>query len=91
MQPQKRDLEQRRPVRESRPAGQRQTPPKRAGQLRDAVMESPDDGPGWWRAKLRPLLERVNERRFGAEMLNSVLEEMAHHGGSHVVQYVRRR
>ena len=83
MQPQKRGLEQRHPVRESRPAGQRQTPPKRAGQQRDAPMESPDDGPGWWRAKLRPLLQRANERGFGAGMLNSVLEEMmAHHGGS---------
>ena len=83
MQPQKRGLEQRRPVRESRPAGQRQTPPKRAGQQCDAPMESPDDGPGWWRAKLRPLLQRANERGYGAGMLNSVLEEMmAHHGGS---------
>ena len=76
MQPQKRGLEQRRPVRESRPAGQRQTPPKRAGQQRDAPMESPDDGPGWWRAKMWPLLERANERGFGAGMLASVLEEM---------------
>ena len=76
MQPQKRGLEQRRPVRESRPAGPRQTPPKRAGQQRDAPMESPDDGPDWWRAKLRALLQRSNERGFGAGMLNSVLEEM---------------
>ena len=31
----------------------------------------------------RPLLERANARRYGAEMLNSTLEEMmAHHGGS---------
>ena len=27
-------------------------------------MESPDDGPGWWRAKMWPLLERANERGF---------------------------
>ena len=66
MQPQKRDLEQRSPVRESRHAGARQTPPKRTGQQRDAPVESPEDGTDWWRVKLRPLLQRADERGLGA-------------------------
>ena len=75
MQPQKRGLEQRSPAKESRPAGPRQTLPKRTGQS-DATTESPDDASAWWRVKLRPLLERGNVRGFGSDVMQSVPENM---------------